>query len=42
MEGLGKGGQGPTSGCCAIEEEDEEEEDEEEEEEEISLLSALC
>jgi hypothetical protein len=23
MEGLDKGGQGPTSGCCAIEEEDE-------------------
>jgi hypothetical protein len=22
MEGLGKGGQGPTSGCCAIEEEE--------------------
>jgi hypothetical protein len=22
MEGLDKGGQGPTSGCCAIEEED--------------------
>jgi hypothetical protein len=27
MEGLDKGGQGPTSGCCAIEEEEEEEED---------------
>jgi hypothetical protein len=25
MEGLDKGGQGPTSGCCAIEEEEEEE-----------------
>jgi hypothetical protein len=24
MEGLDKGGQGPTSGCCAIEEEEEE------------------
>jgi hypothetical protein len=24
MEGLDKGGQGPTSGCCAIVEEDEE------------------
>jgi L,D-peptidoglycan transpeptidase YkuD (ErfK/YbiS/YcfS/YnhG family) len=23
MEGLDKGGQGPTSGCCAIEEEEE-------------------
>jgi hypothetical protein len=29
MEGLGKGGQGPISGCCAIEEEEEEEEEEE-------------
>jgi hypothetical protein len=29
MEGLDKGGQGPTSGCCAIEEEEEEEEEEE-------------
>jgi hypothetical protein len=28
MEGLDKGGQGPTSGCCAIEEEEEEEEEE--------------
>jgi hypothetical protein len=27
MEELDKGGQGPTSGCCAIEEEEEEEED---------------
>jgi hypothetical protein len=27
MEGLDKGGQGPISGCCAIEEEEEEEED---------------
>jgi hypothetical protein len=27
MEGLDKGGQGPTSGCCAIEEEEEEEEE---------------
>jgi hypothetical protein len=26
MEGLDKGGQGPMSGCCAIEEEEEEEE----------------
>jgi hypothetical protein len=26
MEGLDKGGQGPISGCCAIEEEEEEEE----------------
>jgi hypothetical protein len=26
MKGLDKGGQGPTSGCCAIEEEEEEEE----------------
>jgi hypothetical protein len=34
MEGLDKGGQGPTSGCCAIEEEEEEEEEEDEEEEE--------
>jgi hypothetical protein len=25
MEGLDSGGQGPTSGCCAIEEEEEEE-----------------
>jgi hypothetical protein len=25
MEGLDKGGQGPISGCCAIEEEEEEE-----------------
>jgi hypothetical protein len=25
MEGLEKGGQGPISGCCAIEEEEEEE-----------------
>jgi hypothetical protein len=25
MKGLDKGGQGPTSGCCAIEEEEEEE-----------------
>jgi hypothetical protein len=33
MEGLGKGGQGPISGCCAIEEEEEEEEEAEEEEE---------
>jgi hypothetical protein len=24
MEGLDKGGQGPISGCCAIEEEEEE------------------
>jgi hypothetical protein len=24
MEGLDSGGQGPTSGCCAIEEEEEE------------------
>jgi hypothetical protein len=31
MEGLDKGGQGPTSGCCAIEEKEEEEEEEEEE-----------
>jgi hypothetical protein len=29
MEGLDKGGQGPTSGCWAIEEEEEEEEEEE-------------
>jgi hypothetical protein len=28
MKGLDKGGQGPTSGCCAIEEEEEEEEEE--------------
>jgi hypothetical protein len=28
MEGLDKGGQSPTSGCCAIEEEEEEEEEE--------------
>jgi hypothetical protein len=28
MKGLGKGGQGPTSGCRAIEEEEEEEEEE--------------
>jgi hypothetical protein len=28
MEGLDKGGQGPTSGSCAIEEEEEEEEEE--------------
>jgi hypothetical protein len=27
MEGLDKGGQGPISGCCAIEEEEEEEDD---------------
>jgi hypothetical protein len=27
MKGLDKGGQGPTSGCCAIEEEEEEEEE---------------
>jgi hypothetical protein len=27
MKGLDKGGQGPTSDCCAIEEEEEEEED---------------
>jgi hypothetical protein len=32
MEGLDKGGQGPTSGCCAIEEEEEEEEEEEDKE----------
>jgi hypothetical protein len=25
MKGLDKGGQGPTSGCCAVEEEEEEE-----------------
>jgi hypothetical protein len=25
MKGLDKGGQGPTSGCCAIEEEEEDE-----------------
>jgi hypothetical protein len=31
MKGLDKVGQGPTSGCCAIEEEKEEEEEEEEE-----------
>jgi hypothetical protein len=30
MEGLDKGGQGPTSGCCAIEEEEEEEAEDEE------------
>jgi hypothetical protein len=29
VERLDKGGQGPTSGCCAIEEEEEEEEEEE-------------
>jgi hypothetical protein len=28
MKGLDKGGQGPTSGCRAIEEEEEEEEEE--------------
>jgi hypothetical protein len=28
MEGIDKGGQGPISGCCAIEEEEEEEEEE--------------
>jgi hypothetical protein len=27
MKGLDKGGQGPTSDCCAIEEEEEEEEE---------------
>jgi hypothetical protein len=27
MEGLDKGGQSPTSGCCAIEEEEEEEDE---------------
>jgi hypothetical protein len=30
MKGLHKGGQGPTSGCCAIQEVEEEEEEEEE------------
>jgi hypothetical protein len=28
MKRFDKGGQGPTSGCCAIEEEEEEEEEE--------------
>jgi hypothetical protein len=47
MKGLDKGGQGPTSGCCAIEEVEEVEEEEEEEEEEdtstpANIIMARC